>query len=123
MISISESPDSETSAALWLGFAAMCVGMFMAVLDIQVVASLRSPPSAALHIAPGRLGWIQTGYLMAEVIAIPSDRHSHPRAVAALACSWPPRWASPSPAWAAPCPPDSMPDRRCGWCRDFSAAC
>ena len=23
--------------ALWLGFAAMCLGMFMAVLDIQVV--------------------------------------------------------------------------------------
>ena len=26
---------------------------------------------AVLHIPPARLGWIQTGYLMAEVIAIP----------------------------------------------------
>ena len=50
----------------------MCVGLFMAVLDIQVVASRRSPPSARRCISPpGRLGWIQTGYLMAEVIAIP----------------------------------------------------
>jgi MFS transporter, DHA2 family, multidrug resistance protein len=71
MISISKSPDSETSAALWLGFAAMCVGMFMAVLDVQVVASSLTAIQAALHIPLGRLGWIQTAYLMAEVVAIP----------------------------------------------------
>ena len=56
---------------LWLGFLAMCVGLFMAVLDIQVVASALTTIGTALHIAPERLGWIQTGYLMAEVIAIP----------------------------------------------------
>ncbi|HWC00576.1 MAG TPA: DHA2 family efflux MFS transporter permease subunit, partial [Bryobacteraceae bacterium] len=56
---------------LWLGFTAMCLGLFMAVLDIQVVASALTTIGAALHIAPERLGWIQTGYLMAEVIAIP----------------------------------------------------
>jgi MFS transporter, DHA2 family, multidrug resistance protein len=57
--------------ALWLGFTAMCMGLFMAVLDIQVVASALTSIGAALHIAPEKLGWIQTGYLMAEVIAIP----------------------------------------------------
>ena len=56
---------------LWLGFLAMCLGLFMAVLDIQVVASALTTIGASLHIAPERLGWIQTGYLMAEVIAIP----------------------------------------------------
>ncbi len=56
---------------LWLGFTAMCLGLFMAVLDIQVVASSLTTIGAALHIAPDRLGWIQTGYLMAEVISIP----------------------------------------------------
>ena len=71
MISISESPDSEASAALWLGFAAMCVGMFMAVLDVQVVASSLTAIQTALHIPLGQLGWIQTAYLMAEVVAIP----------------------------------------------------
>ena len=71
MISISESPDSETGAALWLGFAAMCVGMFMAVLDVQVVASSLTAIQTALHIPLDRLGWIQTAYLMAEVVAIP----------------------------------------------------
>ena len=56
---------------LWLGFLAMCVGLFMAILDIQVVASALTTIGAALHVPAARLGWIQTGYLMAEVIAIP----------------------------------------------------
>ena len=56
---------------LWLGFLGMCIGLFMAILDIQVVASALTTIGAALHVAPSRLGWIQTGYLMAEVIAIP----------------------------------------------------
>ena len=60
-----------SKVALWLGFTAMCLGLFMAVLDIQVVASALTTIGAALHIAPEKLGWIQTGYLMAEVIAIP----------------------------------------------------
>jgi hypothetical protein len=34
-------PESvaRDSRRLWLGYGAMCVGMFMAILDIQVVAS------------------------------------------------------------------------------------
>lgn len=71
MVSIPEPRDSEARAALWLGFAAMCVGMFMAVLDVQVVASSLTAIQSALHIPLGRLGWIQTAYLMAEVVAIP----------------------------------------------------
>src|ERR1700755_2660035 len=59
------------SGALWLGFAAMCVGMFMAVLDIQVVASSLTAIQGALHIPLSQLGWIQTAYLWAEVVAIP----------------------------------------------------
>ena len=55
----------------WLGFGAMCVGMFMAILDIQVVASSLTNIGAALAIPDDRLSWIQTAYLMAEVIAIP----------------------------------------------------
>src|ERR1700728_3399593 len=56
---------------IWLGFGAMCVGMFMAILDIQVVASSLTNIGSALSIPEYRLNWIQTGYLTAEVIAIP----------------------------------------------------
>ena len=57
--------------SLWLGFGAMCAGMFMAILDIQVVASSLTNMGTALNIPVYRLSWIQTAYLMAEVIAIP----------------------------------------------------
>ncbi|HEY0300238.1 MAG TPA: hypothetical protein VGC36_02830, partial [Rhizomicrobium sp.] len=55
----------------WIGFFAMCLGMSLAVLDIQIVASSFTTIQAYFHVTPERLSWIQTGYLMAEVIAIP----------------------------------------------------
>ncbi|HUO89819.1 MAG TPA: DHA2 family efflux MFS transporter permease subunit [Rhizomicrobium sp.] len=55
----------------WIGFVAMCLGMGMAILDIQIVASSFTTIQASFHVTPDRLSWIQTGYLMAEVIAIP----------------------------------------------------
>ncbi|HXS07462.1 MAG TPA: DHA2 family efflux MFS transporter permease subunit [Rhizomicrobium sp.] len=63
--------QETTPTRLWFGFAAMCLGMFMAVLDIQVVASSLTAIQGALHIPLSQLGWIQTAYLMAEVVAIP----------------------------------------------------
>jgi DHA2 family multidrug resistance protein len=59
------------AAKVWIGYSAMCVGMFMAILDIQVVASSLTNIQAALHIPADAISWIQTAYLMAEVIAIP----------------------------------------------------
>ncbi len=58
-------------AFTWLGFAAMCVGMFMAILDVQIVATSLPNIQQALGIAPDQMSWIQTSYLIAEVIAIP----------------------------------------------------
>ena len=61
----------RVSTAVWAGFGMMCVGMFMAILDIQVVASSLATIGDALGLSKSQLGWIQTSYLMAEVIAIP----------------------------------------------------
>lgn len=49
----------------------MALGMFMAILDIQVVATSLPTIQEALGIAPERMSWIQTAYLIAEIIAIP----------------------------------------------------
>ncbi|MBV8653397.1 MAG: DHA2 family efflux MFS transporter permease subunit [Alphaproteobacteria bacterium] len=49
----------------------MCTGMFMAVLDIQIVASSLPDIQAGLGIPLDWLSWIQTAYLIAEIIAIP----------------------------------------------------
>jgi len=67
------NPDlaCQTSAATWIGFAAMCVGMFMAILDVQVVATSLPTIQTALGIKPDQMSWVQTAYLIAEVIAIP----------------------------------------------------
>jgi DHA2 family multidrug resistance protein len=61
----------NTPTKTWIGFSAMCIGMFMAILDIQVVASSLTNIRAALNISADEMSWIQTGYLIAEVIAIP----------------------------------------------------
>ena len=60
-----------STAKAWAGFIAMCVGMFMAILDIQVVASSLTFIQAALNIPSDMTSWIQTAYLIAEVVAIP----------------------------------------------------
>ena len=49
----------------------MSIGMFMAILDIQIVASSLPEIQAGLGIALNQLSWVQTAYLIAEVVAIP----------------------------------------------------
>lgn len=49
----------------------MCLGMFMAILDIQVVVTSLAVIQEALVIGADRMSWIQTAYLIAEIIAIP----------------------------------------------------
>jgi MFS transporter, DHA2 family, multidrug resistance protein len=55
----------------WLGFIALCVGMFMSILDIQVVVTSLAVIQDALAIGADQMSWIQTAYIIAEVIAIP----------------------------------------------------
>ncbi len=55
----------------WIGFIALCIGMAMAILDIQVVVTSLKVISAAFQIGDDQISWVQTAYLIAEVIAIP----------------------------------------------------
>jgi len=64
-----ELPRADTRT--WFGFVLMCLGMFMAILDIQVVATSLPAIQNALAISPEAMSWIQTSYLIAEIIAIP----------------------------------------------------
>ncbi len=67
-----DPPTAETvHLATWLGFSAMCIGMFMAILDVQIVTTSLPNIQNALGIAPDQMSWVQTSYLIAEVIAIP----------------------------------------------------
>ena len=54
-----------------LPFAVMCVGMFIALLDIQIVASSLQNIGGGLSAAQDEISWVQTAYLIAEIIMIP----------------------------------------------------
>jgi DHA2 family multidrug resistance protein len=54
-----------------LPFAVMCAGMFMALLDIQIVASSLQNIGGGLSAAQDEISWVQTAYLIAEIIMIP----------------------------------------------------
>jgi DHA2 family multidrug resistance protein len=64
------SSERSTMIRTWIGFSMMCVGMFMAILDVQIVATSLPAMQAALDIPPDQMSWVQTSYLIAEVIAI-----------------------------------------------------
>src|SRR6202163_3594891 len=54
-----------------IAFLAMCFGMFMAGLDIQIVSASLAEIQAGLSASADEIPWVQTSYLIAEVIAIP----------------------------------------------------
>src|SRR5260370_22883678 len=63
------------STAGWLRslfpFVVMCFGGFMALLDIQIVASSLQQVGGGLSAAQDEIAWVQTAYLIAEIIVIP----------------------------------------------------
>jgi MFS transporter, DHA2 family, multidrug resistance protein len=68
---IDRSAEPDAGFATWSGFVLMCLGMFMAILDIQVVATSLPTIQDVLAISRDAMSWIQTAYLIAEIIAIP----------------------------------------------------
>lgn len=54
-----------------IGFFCMVLGLFMAILDIQIVASSLAEIQAGLSASPDEASWIQSAYLIAEVVMIP----------------------------------------------------
>lgn len=55
----------------WTMFMAMIFGNFMAILDIQIVASSLNEVQAGMSASRYEVTWVQTTYLIAEIIAIP----------------------------------------------------
>ena len=63
--------ESMSEGSKMLLFAVMSLGLFMALLDTQIVASSISDIQAGLTAAPDESSWVQTAYLMAEIVMIP----------------------------------------------------
>jgi DHA2 family multidrug resistance protein len=64
-------PQALSNARKYLIFAVMAFGQFMALIDIQIVAASLNDVQAGLSAGPDEISWVQTGYLMAELVMIP----------------------------------------------------
>ncbi|HLZ82591.1 MAG TPA: MFS transporter, partial [Caulobacteraceae bacterium] len=65
------APGDLPTATKYLIFAVMAFGQFMALIDIQIVAASLNDVQAGLSAGPDEISWVQTGYLMAELVMIP----------------------------------------------------
>jgi DHA2 family multidrug resistance protein len=65
------SPADLPALRKYLIFAVMAFGQFMALIDIQIVAASLNDVQAGLSAGPDEVSWIQTGYLIAELVMIP----------------------------------------------------
>ncbi len=62
---------SLTQAQKVFAFASMCVGMFIALLDIQIVSASLRDIGGGLSAGADDTAWVQTSYLIAEIVVIP----------------------------------------------------
>src|ERR1700761_8842843 len=68
---MNSAPVERIEPRRLVAFLIMVFGMFMAILDIQVVSASLSEIQAGLSASSSEVSWVQTSYLIAEVIAIP----------------------------------------------------
>src|ERR1700723_1727594 len=65
------APTERIEPRRLVAFLIMVFGMFMSILDIQVVSASLTDIQAGLSASSTEVSWVQTAYLIAEVIAIP----------------------------------------------------
>jgi DHA2 family multidrug resistance protein len=66
-----QAGEQPIPARRLIAFLVMVVGMFMAILDIQIVSASLAEIQAGISASADEIPWVQTSYLIAEVIAIP----------------------------------------------------
>src|ERR1700756_5559482 len=71
MMNTAAPPSERIAPRRLIAFLIMVCGMIMSILDIQVVSASLSDIQAGLSASSTEVSWVQTSYLIAEVIAIP----------------------------------------------------
>jgi DHA2 family multidrug resistance protein len=64
-------PMALSDKRKFLIFGVMAFGQFMALIDIQIVAASLNEVQAGLSAGPDEISWVQTAYLIAELVMIP----------------------------------------------------
>jgi DHA2 family multidrug resistance protein len=65
------SAEPQVTTRRIVAFVVMIFGMFMAILDIQIVSASLAEIQAGISASADEIPWVQTSYLIAEVIMIP----------------------------------------------------
>jgi DHA2 family multidrug resistance protein len=71
MMSEAAAPSDRIAPRRLFAFLIMVFGMFMSILDIQIVSASLAEIQAGLGAGSDEIAWVQTSYLIAEVIMIP----------------------------------------------------
>src|ERR1700731_1917760 len=71
MMTAAAPPSERIAPRRLFAFLIMVFGVFMAILDIQIVSASLTDIQAGLSASSTEVSWVQTAYLIAEVIAIP----------------------------------------------------
>src|ERR671913_703245 len=69
--SMPAAKPAPVSGRRTFAFFCMVFGMFMAILDIQIVSASLNEIQAGLAASSNEITWVQTSYLIAEVVMIP----------------------------------------------------
>src|ERR1700758_3602016 len=65
------APADLPLATRVFAFASMCIGFFIALLDIQIVSASLRDIGGGLSAGADEISWVQTSYLIAEIVMIP----------------------------------------------------
>src|ERR1700692_1765574 len=71
MMTAAAPPSERIAPKRLFAFLIVGFGVFMSILDIQVVSASLTDIQAGLSASSTEVSWVQTSYLIAEVIAIP----------------------------------------------------
>jgi DHA2 family multidrug resistance protein len=55
----------------WAGVLAMVTGLFLAIMDVQIVSSSLTQIQGGLSASSDEIAWIQSAYLIADVVMVP----------------------------------------------------
>lgn len=64
-------PDEAPRLRDWIGVLAMCAGLVMAIMDVQIVTSSLTQIQGGLSASTDEIAWVQTAYLIADVVMVP----------------------------------------------------
>lgn len=65
------APAREPTLRDWFGVLAMVTGLFMAIMDVQIVTSSLTQIQGGLSASADEIAWVQTAYLIAAVVMVP----------------------------------------------------